>query len=330
MWFLESRSTNPYYNLALEEHLFRKLGRGESLFMLWQNNRTIVVGQYQNTIQEINMRFVRENGIKVVRRMSGGGAVYHDLGNLNFTFITDAKTGEQQGFSYFCRPILEALGKLGVNAELTGRNDMVIHGKKFSGSSQFVRGGRILHHGTLLFRSDLQLIAQALNVNADKIVSKGITSVSSRVANIADALPETMSVRDLKQHLLHSIGEMTPLETYSLTVRDRREILTLTDKKYSTWEWNYGRSPRYETTKRRRIEGCGTVEISMSVAQGGIIDGIQFFGDFFGSFDMEQLEMELIGVPCRYETLCQKLGRCNLGNYIYHATPQQVAEIIAY
>ena len=181
MIFIESDCHDPYFNLAMEQYVFDRLPREEDYFMLWPNENTIVVGKYQNTAAEVNASFVREHKIPVARRLSGGGAVYHDLGNINYTFITDAQKGSRLNFEKFCRPLVRVLQSLGVPAQVSGRNDVTIEGMKCSGSSQYIREGRIMHHGTILFDSDLDVLGKALIVPEDKIVSKGVASVRSRV-----------------------------------------------------------------------------------------------------------------------------------------------------
>ena len=184
MYYLESTKTDPSWNLALEQYVFDVLGPRDDCFMLWQNDNTIVVGKHQNTLEEINTDYVKEHGVTVVRRLSGGGAVYHDLGNLNFTFVAENRFGSEFDFSTFCRPVVDALRSLGVPAEINGRNDMTIEGRKFSGNAQYMKKGRIMHHGTLMYDSDLEAVSRALNVKPDKIESKGLKSVRSRVTNI--------------------------------------------------------------------------------------------------------------------------------------------------
>ena len=174
MTFIEVKTTDPDFNLALEQYVFDQMPRNRGYFMLWQNDNAIIVGRHQNTLAEINEAFVREHGIRVVRRLSGGGAVYHDMGNLNFTYIVDASGGARLDLKLFCQPVADALGALGVQAEVNGRNDITIGGQKFSGNAQYVREGRVMHHGTILFDSDLSVVGQALKVDREKIAAKGV------------------------------------------------------------------------------------------------------------------------------------------------------------
>ena len=187
--YLNLTTTDPSFNLAAEEFVFESLPKDRSYFMLWQNDRAVIIGKYQNTLAEINLPYIEANGIRVVRRLSGGGAVYHDLGNLNYTFIADAKESERLDLRLFCEPVLRTLSSFGVKAELNGRNDMTVDGQKFSGNAQMIRHGRVLHHGTILFDSDLEAVTLALHVDEAKIRAKGIRSVRSRVTNLADVQP---------------------------------------------------------------------------------------------------------------------------------------------
>jgi len=208
--YLESPSTDPAFNLALEQFVFDEMDKSQNYFMLWQNDKAVIVGKNQNTFEEVNLRYVEEQGIRVVRRLSGGGAVYHDLGNLNFTFIVSGQNMEHMNLHVFCRPVIRVLRELGVEAQAGGRNDIIIGGRKISGNSQYIRGGRVMHHGTLLFDSDLDVVTACLNVPKDKVESKGIKSVRSRVTNIRDNLPENcrdMTLEQFKTLLKRAVGE---------------------------------------------------------------------------------------------------------------------------
>jgi len=328
MWYLDLPSTDPFFNLAAEEHLFQALPRGQSLFMLWQNDRAVVVGRYQDTIQEIDLQFVRQHGIRVVRRLSGGGAVYHDLGNLNFTFITDTPCQESISFQPFCQPIIDALAGLGISASLSGRNDILIQGKKCSGNSQYVRGSRVLHHGTLLFRSDLKTVAQALHVDREKIHSKGIPSVSSRVTNICNYLPQPISLDEFKQSLVKSISAKYPVTPYAIQEEDLSAIQALQKEKYGTWDWNYGHSPQHQITRKARIEGCGTIEVSISLTQGSSIEDIQFFGDFFSPIGIDTLSNCLRGQSYCRSSLQNILSSISIEPLIRALTPERLLDLL--
>lgn len=306
MVFIESLSTNPAFNLALEEYVFETMPKDWEYFMLWQNHNTIVVGKHQNTVEEINIPYVKEAGIQVVRRLSGGGAVYHDMGNVNFTFIADAQNIDTLNLQTFCIPVIRTLEKLGVDARLSGRNDITIGGKKFSGNSQYIKNGRIMHHGTLMFDSDLAVVAEALNVSKDKIESKGYKSVRSRVTNIRPHLNTDISIENFKQILKESMIQDGDIQSYCLTGADLANVEQLKVQRYDTWDWNYGESPRYQIKKSRRIEGCGKIEVSMNV-EGGKITAYESQGDYFGDGATETLKELLKGCLLEEQALRGRL-----------------------
>lgn len=315
MKYIDSPSNDAYFNMALEEYVFEALAPEEDFFMLWQNENAVVVGKFQNTIEEINSSYIQEHNISVVRRLSGGGAMYQDMGNLNFTFIVKQSMHKNLDFGVFIQPVIYALEQIGVQAEFNSRNDITIDGKKFSGNSQYNKKGRTMHHGTLLFRSNLAIVGEALRVKADKIQSKGIKSVRSRVTNIYDYLPEKISIQNFKQVLLkHMFTSNENLIEYKLTPDDIGAIQNLRDNKYATWEWNYGKSPQYNHCKERRFP-FGSVEVKMDVQQGNI-QQIIFSGDFFGNGELSQLEDILIGCPLQEECLKSRLEAIQLSNYI--------------
>lgn len=327
MIYLEGMSTDPYYNLATEQFVFDRMPRDEEYFMLWQNSNAVIIGKFQNTVEEINIPYVREHHIRVARRLSGGGAVYHDLGNLNYTLICDAKDDTQLDMAKFCIPVVRALSEIGVNAQISGRNDMTIDGRKFSGNSQYIRKGRVMHHGTLMFDSDLDVIGKALHVSADKIRSKGTKSVRSHVTNIREHLPRDMSLSEFKRALISSMGKERPLVRHDFNKGDRQAIRKLRDEKYSTWEWNYGSSPAYDIRKSRRIEGCGEIQIAMEVDK-GVIRDVSIHGDFFGSGDIRDMEEKLRGRKAERSSIRDALAGMNVPYYMKNITPDQLADII--
>lgn len=327
MVYLESPSTDPAFNLALEQYVFDELPRDQEYFMLWQNQNAIIVGKYQNTAAEINAAYVKEHGIQVVRRLSGGGAVYHDLGNINFTFITDAEHGESIDLAVFCVPVVKALEKLGVQAEITGRNDITIEGRKFSGNAQYVKQGRIMHHGTIMFDSDLSVVSSALNVPKDKIESKGIKSVRSRVTNVKPFVKGEIGIQQFWDVLKRYMVEERSLEQYVFTPEDLARVERLREERYGTWEWNYGRSPRYSIQKARRVEGCGRIEVCYEVEQ-GVITAFATYGDYFGSGDPETLAEKLVGCKPEEAELQAALRDVPVSEYFKNLTREELVEII--
>lgn len=327
MKYIEGISTDPYFNLAAEQYVFDVFPSSEEYFMLWQNDNAIIVGKYQNTVEEINAPFVEEHGIRVARRLSGGGAVYHDLGNLNYTLICDAGSDVSINMEKFCVPVVRALESIGVKAEISGRNDMTIDGLKFSGNSQYVKRGRVMHHGTLMFDSDLEVVGRALNVSQDKIRSKGVKSVKSRVTNIRGHLPRDMELSDFKDALLRSMGLDSESSRICFSDSDRAKIQKLCDEKYSTWEWNYGSSPACSIRKERRIEGCGIVQISMDVNK-GLISGISISGDFFGSGEISDIEQKLLGCRAERSALEDALSGTDVDYYFKNLTKDRLIDVI--
>ena len=327
MKYIESDSFDPAQNLALEQFLFDGTDRRESYFYLWQNNKTIVIGRNQNAVQEIDRDYVRTHGIRVVRRLSGGGAVYHDLGNLNFTFITDADASGRIDLKSFCLIIAEALQGIGVPAEVSGRNDLTVEGKKFSGNAQYVREHRVMHHGTILFDSDLSVLGKALNPPPEKIASKGIRSVASRVTNLKPYLPG-MSLAQLKEALLSHMRSRWPMEPLLLSEAQKKAVLAIRNDRYARWEWNFGASPAYTERVRRRFEGCGSVEAFLRVEEGRIRE-VTFFGDFFSTEDPSLLAARLL--DCRRErgALLERLSGFDVGLCIHGLGAEELAELLA-
>lgn len=322
--YLETGSLDPFYNLAFEEYVLRNWKEG-NLLILWQNANTIVIGQNQNAEAEINRSFVEANKINVVRRGSGGGAVYHDLGNLNYSFITNTGDSERLTMEIFTRPIVEALKGLGLNAEASGRNDILVDGKKISGTAQRMVGGRILHHGTLLFDSDPEMIAGALRVDPSKFQSKSSKSVRSRIGTIRSALEQDMDLPTFWSYLKEALAPGGLVKT-TLTSEELAEIQTLRDTKYATWEWNFGRSPKFELSDKRRFPG-GTLEVSLRVVSGHITN-ITFLGDFLSLASLEDLEQALQGCPFRREDVSAVLARFPLETLFGTITEQEVLDTV--
>lgn len=327
MELLKLAGTNPAHNLATEEYVFDCMDPGKSYFMLWQNESAVIIGKNQNALAEINNDFVRAQGIPVVRRLSGGGAVYHDLGNLNFSYITDAEESGSINFLRFCEPVQKTLAAFGANAIISGRNDILLAGKKISGNAQYVRRGRVMHHGTLLFCSDLSMVERTLYKNKEAIESNGVPSVISRVTNISDHLEEDVALADFVQKFLSVLSETQPLHQIDLTQKDSSRIAEIEKSRYGTWEWNYGHSPAYTINRKKRFEGVGQVEVSLSV-ENGVIKGIQLFGDFFGNLDADALCSQLKDCPFRRESVAQRLSQCDVNAYIWRFTGEQLAELI--
>ena len=324
MHYIEGESTDPAFNLAMEEHLYRTMDEGSpGYFLLWQNRPSIIVGRFQNTAQEVNRAYVEEEEIPVVRRISGGGTVYHDLGNLNYTFIVTNAPREFMDFARLALPVVRTLKSLGVAAEFNGRNDLTIGGRKFSGAAQHMGSKGLLHHGTLLFDSDLSVLERALRGDPEKFTTKGFKSVRSRVTNIKPHLAAPLSMEEFIGALKSHMDQASPR---TLTEAEREAIKKLRDKKYAAWPWNWGESPEYTERKERRFS-WGKVEALLNVREGLITDA-HFYGDFFGMEDREDLRTLLMGCPLRGGDLRERLARFPLDRFFRGASDEEFAEFL--
>ena len=286
MLLINNTSTNAYFNLAMEEYFLKNTN--EDIFMLWRNESAIIVGKNQNTLSEINYEYVKQNKIKVVRRQSGGGAVFHDLGNINFTFIS-CNDNSFSDFKRFTMPIIDALKNLNIQAEFSGRNDLLIDNQKFSGNAQYNYKNKVMHHGTLLFSSEINDLSSALKVKPSKFIGKSVKSVKSRVTNIANHLEQDITVLEFKNYLMNFINSKYENNClYELSEEDINEINKLVEDKYNTWQWNFGHSPKYALNNEIKYPG-GNIEFSLNVEK-GLIKEIKFFGDFFGKKDVSYIE----------------------------------------
>ena len=322
MRYIISENTDAYFNLASEEYLLKHTN--EDVFYLWRNDNAIIVGKNQNALSEINVDYVKEKGIKVVRRQTGGGAVYHDLGNINYTFIENSKKSFND-FRGFCEPITKALNEMGVQAEFSGRNDMTIDGKKFSGTAQCKHRDRVMHHGTLLFSSVKADISGALKPRDIKFTGKSVKSVASRITNISEHLEEQMDVIAFRDRVMNSVaGGMDQVTTFS--EEEIREIQKLRDEKYSLWEWNFGQSPKFSMTREGRFPG-GTLEATLDVRK-GIIDKIRIYGDFFGTKDISELEAALTGVSHNEDSMNQVLSDIDINDYMVNISNEDLISLL--
>ncbi len=291
MKYIKLKTTDPYYNLAVEEYLFRH--STEDIFMLWQNAPTVVLGKNQNAYAEVDIEYAKANGIRLCRRVTGGGAVYHDLGNVNYTFITSTEQAKALDYAHFTRPILDALASLGVEATLSGRNDLECGGRKFSGNAQCAANGRILHHGTLLFDTDTDVMARVLKADAEKLAYRAVKSHQSRVVNLAPLLKEKISAAEfigrLEKHVLKSMGAVRWQveendEIRALHARNAGDAWIYSDRRYLT---------EY-TVERRKKYPFGIVSVRMKLGR-DLIEDVVISGDFFERGAVENLEKKLLG-----------------------------------
>ncbi|SEO70246.1 lipoate-protein ligase [Amphibacillus marinus] len=330
MKFIDNQGvTDPSINIAIEEYILENFGEEDSFLLFYINRPSIIVGRNQNTIEEINTKYVDEQGIKVVRRLSGGGAVYHDEGNLNFSFITKDDGNSFHNFAKFTDPVVEALQALGVPAELSGRNDLLANGRKISGNAQFTKRGRMFSHGTLMFNSEIEHVVASLNVSSEKIKSKGIKSIRSRVANIKEFLEQDLSMDEFKKHLLKHLFHVDNLEQvprYQLTDQDWANIHEIAQKRYQNWDWNYGKSPKFDIQKSHKFP-AGLVDVRLDVSK-GLITNCKIYGDFFGVGEVEVVEQSLIGVRYQRDALHTALANIEVPHYLGKISKEELVDLI--
>ncbi|WP_394136685.1 lipoate--protein ligase [Cytobacillus oceanisediminis] len=323
MLFIDNQGiTDPRINLAIEEYALKNLDINETYLLFYINEPSIIIGKNQNTIEEINTEYVESNGIHVVRRLSGGGAVYHDLGNLNFSFITKDDGESFHNFLKFTEPVINALKKLGVNAELSGRNDLTAEGRKISGNAQFSTKGRMFSHGTLLFDSEIESVVSALKVKKDKIESKGIKSIRSRVANISEFMEKKITIEEFRSMLLKNIfGDLNEIPEYKLTDEDWEKIHQLSKERYQNWDWNYGKSPKFDLQHSHRFP-VGQIDIRLNVTKGKIED-CKIYGDFFGVGDVREIENKLTGIRYEKTEIEKALDEVDIKHYFGNVTKEE-------
>ncbi|MFS5490503.1 lipoate--protein ligase [Streptococcus agalactiae] len=327
MKYIVNTSNDPAYNVALEAYAFQKLTDIDEIFILWINGPAIIIGRHQNTIQEINKEFIDKNGIHVVRRLSGGGAVYHDLNNLNYTIISNNTQEGAFDFQTFSKPVIDTLAKLGVKAEFTGRNDLEINGQKFAGNAQAYYKGRMMHHGCLLFDVDMSVLGQALKVSKDKIESKGIKSVRARVTNIVDHLSDKITVQEFSDAILAQMKEEYPeMDEYVLSDAELSEIQAMRDNQFATWDWTYGKAPEY-TIERGVRYPAGKITTYANV-ENSTIKSVKIFGDFFGVKPVDDIEKMLEGVRYDYKDVLAALKTVDTSQYFSRMTPEEITKAI--
>ena len=322
--YFETNSTDPAYNLAFEEYILTHYRSG-SILILWQNDNAVIIGRNQNTAEEINQSFVDAHQIRVVRRNTGGGAVYHDLGNLNYSFIADAGGIDKSATQLFLDPVIRALRGLGLDAGFSGRNDILVSGHKISGTAQQLSKGRLLLHGTLLFDSDPDMISGALNPDPTKFKSKSVKSVRSRVGNIRQFLQQDIDMRTFWNYLRTSLSGSNTFHQ-ELTSEELASVLALKQEKYDTWEWNFGKSPKFHAQSKKRWPG-GLLDIRMTVSGGNLVQ-IKIYGDFLALESIEPLEETLTGCAFHKEALVQRLADMDLRPYLGSITQDELIETL--
>ena len=322
MLLIISNSNFAPFNIATEEYLLKHTEH--DCFLLYRNKPSIIVGRHQNTLSEINHEYVVENEISVVRRMTGGGTVFHDLGNLNFCFIMQNAGDASWSFEKYTQPVLSTLRELGIDARLEGRNDLTIAGMKFSGNAKLVWQDKTLQHGTILFSSKMADLSAALKVNPLKFADKAVKSVRARVTNVSEHLATPLALGDFIEKIRAQVSALYPdAQDYSFSETELAIIQNLVDIKYDTWEWNYGTSPKYNYYKAIRTK-AGTIEFYLHVAKGKI-EKLQIFGDFFGRKDLAELESALIGVAHRQEEVLACLQTIDVSSFFGDVSAEEIA-----
>jgi lipoate-protein ligase A len=329
MYFIDNKGiTDPHINLAIEEYVLKNMDIDKDSFLLFYiNEPSIIVGKNQNTIEEIDTEYVDANGIHVVRRLSGGGAVYHDLGNLNYSFLTKDDGESFRNFKKVTEPVVQALAEMGVKAELLGRNDILVEGRKVSGNAQFSTNGRMFSHGTLMFDTEIERVVSALKVRKDKIESKGIKSIRSRVANISEFLKEPMTIEQFRMEILKSIfGGEEKIQYLELTDEDWDNIHKLSAERYANWDWNYGKSPKFNMQHSHRFP-VGGIDVHIQVKK-GIMEDINIFGDFFGVGEVAVIEESLKGVQYERQAISEALATIDIPTYLGGITKEEFIQLI--
>ncbi len=304
--------TDPRINLAIEEHLLRNVFVDEPMLLFYINESAVIIGRNQNTVAEIDLDFVEANDIHVVRRLSGGGAVYHDLGNLNFSFVTNGRA-DLHDFAKFTDPVITVLKELGVDAELRGKSDIFANGKKISGNAQYAAKERMFSHGTLLFDTNLANLLKAINPRQMEITSNAVQSIRNFVTNIRELLAEDMDVYQFRTALLRGIFGSNDIPAYELSGADWQQIDRIAAERYKRWGWNYGRSPKFNIRQKEKFP-AGTIEAHIDVTKGRI-QTIKFYGDFTGQRDVAELESFLVGMPYDRGALTAVFTEIDLNDY---------------
>ena len=315
MKYLLNPSTDPYYNMALDEYCLEHIRSDAPYFFLWRNAPSVIIGLNQNAYGEVNLPFLEENGIRLVRRMTGGGAVYHDLQNLNYTLI---------GAHPSPQPIVEALRTLGVAAELTGRNDIFVDGKKVSGYARRVSHGQEIIHGTLMYDVDLDTLIRALDTPTSKMNAKGIASVRSRVGNLKGLLPDFPSLDALQARL----QEMLACGDGQITLSEEQEaqVQAAARQKFASWDFIYGHSREAGFVFREKLP-CGTVEARIQVDKGRLTD-VAFTGDYLFDAPSEELAEQLRGVRYTTEDLAARLREAGCERYFHDTDAERMARLL--
>ncbi|HAF57105.1 MAG TPA: lipoate--protein ligase [Lactococcus lactis] len=313
MQFINYLGQDAYTNIAMDSWLLYHLKPTEPVFALWQNKRAVIVGRNQNTFAEVNQDYIDSHDVQVVRRVSGGGAVYHDEGNICFTFFVPVENSGSVNFKKFVQPMYEALHAVLIKAEITGRNDLEVEGKKISGNAQRYAGGYLMHHGTLLWDTDVEAMIRSLNVSDEKFVSKAAKSVRARVGNIKDFAPEDLTLDSFIDALKYYLTDEGKDGELVLTDDQLSSIKKIRDEAFATWDWNYGESPKFSFQNHAKFTG-GAIDIQVNVENGKITE-INFQGDFLGVRDWRDIKEQFIGLEFEPSAILEVLETNKEGQY---------------
>jgi lipoate-protein ligase A len=327
MMYIKSDSTDANFNFALEKYAMYELDAADEYFIFWRTQPTLMIGNYQNPYQEINMDYAREHNVNIVRRITGGGTIYTDMNGWQFSFIVRGDRGNSKkiDFEKYTKPIIDALKSLGVDAYRSGRNDLLIDEKKFSGNAQFHDSSVSLHHGSLLFDTEIEAMVRALNVADEKIISKGIKSVKGRVTNINDHLKNKITSLEFRDVMIKYLTE--DMEIYHLTDEDIRRVNEIKEQQFDTWEWNMGRTPKFNITKEQRFAG-GKLQVCIYVEKGRI-ENVEFYGDFFAQKDISELRHALLGCDYKPEVIEDRLTAVKADEYFYKISMEEILSLFS-
>ena len=311
MLCINQSKTDPYFNIASEEYLLRNFA--DDVIMLYINESSVIVGKHQNTLAEISYNLAKQKGITVVRRLSGGGAVYHDLGNLNFTFIKNGTPGKLVDFKGYTQPIIDALNEIGVNAKFGGHNSLLVNDKKFSGNAEHIFKNRVMHHGTILFSTNLETLGEVLYVSSSRFSDNAVKSVRAKTTNLNEHLPPAYTIAKLQSFLFNRLSESAiNANTYTFTNADTNSINELVANKYSTWDWNFGYSPSYTFNRNFTTNSSKTI-IEVTVEKGEITE-IIIKGDKFDEANVKLISQALTGVKHNEDDLQQVINVLPISN----------------
>lgn len=322
--YVKCDSTDANLNFALEKYLIDELDVADGYFMFWRTTPTLMIGRYQNARAEVNMEHAKKMNINIVRRITGGGTIYTDMNGWQFSFINKAHDKKEINFHTYTKPIIDALASLDVTAVKSGRNDLLIDDKKFSGNAQYVKKNVMLHHGSILFNTDLSQLVRSLTPDDEKLISKGIKSVKSRVTNVADHMSKKMTSLEFRDVMIKYLT--ADMQTYELSEADLKRIMEIKAEVFDSWNWNFGRDPKFNITKENRFAG-GKLHVD-SLVNSGHIDEIKFYGDFFAKEGVNELELALVGCAYEEDAIKKTLEQSDAQSLFFGITLEEILSCI--